>query len=116
MEDYMREENGESRSDEQKKDTPVFERRLRDIRVVCWRNVVEGGRNGGEAGRNGGEAGRNGAQGGRRVWFHTTVSRTFRKNDELHEAPGSLNGLPDITLAIAGLQAAKEFIERQPEA
>ena len=27
---------------------------------------------------------------------------------------GSLNGLPDIALAMAGLQAVKEFIESQP--
>lgn len=90
----MSNENSEKKPNEKKGDTPVFERRLKDIRVACWRNVAD------ETGR---------------VWFHATLSRTWRKNDELHEAPGSLNGLPDIALAIAGLEAVKEFIEQQPE-
>ena len=50
------------------------------------------------------------------MWFHATLSRAWRKGDELREAPGSLNGLPDIALAVAGLQAVKEFIESQPGA
>ena len=81
-------------NDGKKGDTPVFERRLKDIRVACWRNTTSEGR----------------------VWFHATLSRTWRKGDELRKALGSLNGLPDIALAVAGLQAVKEFIESQPGA
>ena len=77
---------------EQKKgDAPVFDRRLKDLRVACWKNKSAEGR----------------------TWFHVTLSRAFRKGDEMCEAPGSLNGLPDIALAIAGLEAAKHFIEEQ---
>jgi hypothetical protein len=90
----MTNENEERPSEEKKTDKPVFERRLKDVRVVCWRNETQEGR----------------------VWFHATVGRTYRKNDTVHEAPGSLNGLPDIALAIAGLEAAKRFIEQQTEA
>ena len=80
---------------EQKKgDAPLFDRRLKDIRVACWRNTTAEGR----------------------VWFHATLSRNYRKGDEMCEAPGSLNGLPDIALAIAGLEAVKKFIEQQTEA
>ncbi len=77
-----------------KGDAPVFDRRLKDLRVACWRNAAPEGR----------------------VWWHITLSRTYRKGDELCEAPGSLNGLPDIALAISGLEAAKRFIEEQPAA
>lgn len=77
---------------ERKADAPVFDRRLKDIRVACWRNESTEGR----------------------VWFHITLARSYRKGDEMHEAPGSLNGLPDIALAIAGLEAVKKYIEQQP--
>jgi hypothetical protein len=91
---HMTNENRETNSEEKKVDKPVFERRLKDVRVVCWRNETQEGR----------------------VWFHATVGRTYRKGDAVHEAPGSLNGLPDIALAIAGLEAVKKFIEQQPGA
>jgi len=79
---------------EKKGETPVFERRLKDVRIACWKNTSDGGR----------------------AWFHVTLARTYRRGEELQEAPGSLNGLPDIALAIAGLEAAKQFIEQQPAA
>jgi len=88
----MATENGEKKNGERKGDTPVFDRRLKDLRLACWRNESEG-----------------------RVWYHVTLVRTYRKGDEMHEAPGSLNGLPDIALAIAGLEAVRNFIEQQPE-
>jgi hypothetical protein len=88
---------------EKKKDAPVFERRLKDIRVACWRN---------EATR--GSDSTQGAEAHPKVWFHVTLSRTWRRGEEIHEAPGSLNGLPDIALAIAGLEAVQQFIEEQP--
>jgi hypothetical protein len=84
----MATENGEKKGD-----APIFERRLKDIRLACWRNTTEEGR----------------------VWFHCTLVRTWRKGEDVNEAPGSLNGLPDIALAIAGLQAVQRFIEQQPE-
>ena len=87
----MSEEMEASAPEARKGDSPVFERRLKDIRVCCWRNTTTEGR----------------------VWFHATLSRTWRKGEELREAPGSLNGLPDIALAIAGLEAVKGFIEAQ---
>ncbi|NLS93864.1 MAG: hypothetical protein GXX96_17010 [Planctomycetaceae bacterium] len=76
---------------ERKGDAPAFDRRLKDVRVACWRNESSEGR----------------------VWWHVTLSRSYRKGEEMHEAPGSLNGLPDIALAIAGLEAVKQFIEQQ---
>lgn len=85
----MANENGQKKGD-----TPVFDRRLKDVRVACWRNESTEGR----------------------VWYHVTLVRTYRKGDEMCEAPGSLNGLPDIALAIAGLEAVKHFIEQQPDA
>ena len=81
----------ENANGEKKGDAPVFERRLKDLRIACWRNPAEGGR----------------------VWWHVTLSRAWRRGDEIHEAPGSLNGLADIALAITGLEAAKQFIEQQ---
>ena len=88
----MANENGEKKNGKRKGDTPVFERRLKDVRLACWKNESEG-----------------------RVWYHVTLARTYRKGDEIHEAAGSLNGLPDIALAIAGLHAVQQFIENQPE-
>lgn len=80
---------------------PAFERRLKDVRVACWRNEQE---------RDG--QGPDGAQ-AKRIWYHVMLSRTYwTKDNEAREAAGSLNGLPDIALAIAALQAAQEFIER----
>ena len=76
---------------EKKGDAPVFDRRLKDIRICCWRNNAETGR----------------------IWWHVTLSRSYRKGEAMREAPGSLNGLPDIALAIAGLEAVKQFIEQQ---
>ena len=88
----MANENGEERNEERKGDTPVFERRLKDLRVACWKNQSEG-----------------------RPGFMSGSPEPTEKGDDLHEAAGSLNGLPDIALAIAGLQAVQQFIERQPE-
>jgi hypothetical protein len=95
--------NGEA-SSEKKGEAPVFERRLKDIRVACWRNEYTRP-----------AESTAGSEAQARVWYHVTLTRTWRKGDELHEAPGSLNGLADIALAIAALEAAQQFIERQSE-
>jgi hypothetical protein len=83
-------ENTEDTTPEKKGDAPVFDRRLGNIRIACWRNKTKDGRE----------------------WFHTQICRTWRKGDEINEAPGSLNGLADIALAITGLESAKRFIDR----
>ena len=98
--------NEEKKSGERRGDAPVFERRLKDVRVACWRNESDAR---GEPDSHGESEGR------RRVWFHTMLSRTYRRAEDLHEAAGSLNGVPDIVLAMAGLEAVKQFIEQQPE-
>jgi hypothetical protein len=88
-EEHMSEED-KNKNHEKKGDAPVFFRALKDIRIACWRNKKEDGRE----------------------WFHTQICRTWRKGDEINEAPGSLNGVADIALAIAGLESAKRFIDR----
>ena len=74
-----------------KKSPPVFERRLKDIRCAVWRNL---------------------SGDGKRQWYSVNLGRTYYQGDEAREAAGSLNGLPDIALGIACLQAAQQFIEQ----
>jgi hypothetical protein len=40
----MENANVEKQSEERRADKPVFERRLKDVRVVCWRNETQEGR------------------------------------------------------------------------
>lgn len=82
----------ENENPTKKGNAPVFERRMKDVRCAVWRNS---------------------SGDGKRNWFSVNLSRTYRQGDELREAPGSLNGLPDIALAIAALEAAREFIQRE---
>ena len=66
----------------------MFEHRMKEIRCAVWRNESSAGR----------------------TWYNVTLSRTWRQGDEVHDSPGSLNGLPDIVLAIATPDAARDFI------
>jgi hypothetical protein len=86
------EEKMDNENPTKKANAPVFERRMKDVRCAVWRNA---------------------SADGTRHWYSVNLSRTYRQGEELREAAGSLNGLPDIALAIAGLQAAQEFIERE---
>lgn len=79
---------------ENKKNTPLWEQRLNDIRVAVWENINP----------NDGVP-----------WWNVSLTRRFKQNGEYRDA-STFNGLADLALAQEAVKLAQAFIiQRQQE-